>query len=161
MWGQHWHLMSWSYNCMQKWDYTDHNFLKSIYVELTKYKNTYLYGGAQGHMDGLRNTLIVDNDQHVTQLHGKLAHTHVKEIVVLHLYCELKRDHHTSRVTLCLSQVLILWCIMLKNGQTYFKNLATKLLKYVSPFLNSMHERFAWMNTLIYAWTLSMTYKKN
>ena len=59
-------------------------------------------------MDGLRNTLIIDNDQHVTELHGKLAHTHVEEIVVLHSHCELKRDHHASVVTLCLSQVLSL-----------------------------------------------------
>lgn len=55
-------------------------------------------------MDGLRNTLIIDNDQHVTELHGKLAHTHVEEIVVLHSHCELQRDHHASVMTQCLSQ---------------------------------------------------------
>ena len=77
-------------------------------MEMTNYKNTYLSGGAQGYMDGLWNTLIVDNDQHVTELHGKLAHTHVEEIVVLHLHCELKRDYHASPITLCLSHVLSL-----------------------------------------------------
>ena len=37
--------------------------------------------------------------------------------------------------------MLTLSLIMLKNGQTYFKNLFYRFLKYVWPFFNIMKER--------------------
>ena len=55
--------------------------------------------------------------------------------------------------------ILTLWCITLKNGQTYFKNLdITRFSKYVLPFLNIIHERVKAEYIVIFCKHLSELY---